>query len=91
MEHYDLTQTFIRILTSKIKISAGFIEDIKVPLEYLNSFKSSVTKYLLNPINGFNDILNPLFDVIDSLGFLRTIANYKIPIPLPKVKFGLKK
>ena len=90
MEHYDLTQTFITILTSKIKISAGFIEDIKVPLEYLNSFKSSVTKYLLNPINGFNDILNPLFDVIDSLDFLRTIANFKIPIPWVSIEFGFE-
>ena len=90
MEHYDLTQTFIRILTSKIKISAGFIADIKVPLEYLNSFKSSVTKYLLNPIKGFNDILNPLFDIIDSLDFLRTIANFKIPIPWVSIKFGFE-
>ena len=89
MAHYELTQTFIKILSSKIKISTGMIEGIKIPLTTLNSFKADINKYLLKPIRGFNDILNPLFDVIDGLDFL-TIANFKIPIPYPQIKFGWK-
>jgi hypothetical protein len=90
MAHYELTQTFIKILASNIKISTGMIEGIKIPLTTLNSFKVDINKYLLKPIRGFNDILNPLFDIIDSLDFLQTIANFKIPIPYPEIKFGWK-
>ena len=87
MAHYKLTQTFIKILSSKIKISTGMIEGIKIPLTTLNSFKADINKYLLKPIRGFNDILKPLFDIIDSLNFLQTIASFKIPIPYPQIKF----
>ena len=57
MAHYELTQTFIKILSSKIKISTGMIEGINIPLKTLNSFKADINKYLLKPIRGFNDIL----------------------------------
>jgi hypothetical protein len=87
MAHYELTQTFIKILSSKIKISTGMIEGIKIPLTTLNSFKADISKYLLKPIRGFYDMLNPLLDIIDSLDFLRTIANFKIHIPYPKITF----
>ena len=81
-----LTQKIIGILSSKIKISAGFIEDIKIPLNMLNMFKANIKEYLLKPLRGFNDILKPLFDIIDSLGFLITIADFKVPLPYPKFK-----
>ncbi len=90
MDYYELTQTLIQILTSKINFSTGLIDDIKIPLKALHSFKADMTKYLLNPIRVFNDILDPLFDIIDSLDFLRSIANFKIKVPYPHIKFGFK-
>ena len=63
------------------------IEGINIPLKTLNSFKADINKYLLKPIRGFNDILKPLFDIIDSLNFLQNIASFKIPIPYPQIKF----
>ena len=85
-EYYELTQEFIGILTSKIKMSTGFIDDMKIPLNTLNRFKADIKKYLLEPIRGFKKILNPLFDIIKALGFLRTIAEFKVKIPFcPKI------
>ena len=90
LEHYELTQKIIGILASKIKISVSLIEDIRSPLSSLNSFKANMKKYLLKPIKGFKAATRSMFSVIDNLSFLETIANYKVPVPYPAVKFGIK-
>ena len=90
LEHYELAQKFIEILASNIKICTSLIEDIRIPLNSLNTFKANMKSYLLRPINDFKATLRSLFSVIDDLTFLETIANFKISVPYPKVKFSIK-
>lgn len=90
MEYYELTQKFIAILASKITISMSLIEDIKIPLQLLNTFKAKMNNHLVKPINGFKATLHDIFSVIEKLSFLKELANFKIPVPYPKVKIKAK-
>ena len=98
-EHYELTQDIINILIGKVSFSVTLITDIRNPLSILSSFKTDVQKFIIKPINSVLQILEPVFSVMSSLEFLKTIASFKIgipvgvkikwwgPIPYPKLEF----
>lgn len=81
-EHYELTQDIINILIGKVSFSVTLIADIRNPLSILSSFKTDVQKYIMKPINSVLQILEPIFSVMSSLEFLKTIASFKIEIPV---------
>lgn len=84
---FDLAQNFIRELTSSIKQLMGMIDGLTKPLAVLNKFKADVQNVLLKPINAFKDVLRTLFVIIDTLEFLKAIAEFKIPVPYPKFQW----
>lgn len=81
-EYYERTQDIINILIAKVSFSATLIEDIRNPLSILSSFKSDVQKLIMNPINDVLKILEPIFSVMSELDFLKTIASFKVYIPV---------
>ena len=89
-EHYDTTQVIINLLITRVSFSTNFIDDLKNPLSFMNSFKSDVTKYIKVPIRTIDRLLDPLFKIMNTLKFIEEIATFKIPIPRVKIKFGWK-
>lgn len=81
-EHYELTQDIINILIGKVSFSVTLITDIRNPLSILSSFKTDVQKFIMKPINSVLQILEPVFSVMSALDFLKTIASFKISIPV---------
>jgi len=63
------------------------LDGISNPLSSLNRFKADINLYLLKPIRGFNSILDPFFEILDGLAWLKAILTFTISVPLPKVRW----
>jgi hypothetical protein len=84
MEYYEVSQNLIKVFSSRIIFSSKMLSDLRPSLSILDSFKADIGQFLSKPIKEFNNVLNPVFSVIDSLQFLDTIYTFAIRIPLPK-------
>ena len=89
-DYYEVAQRLIRLLSSKVSISMSIIDDLYNPLSILNDFKALLKRYIFNPLKVFEALLTPVFFVLQGLQYLKTIAEFRLSVPIPYLTFKIK-